>query len=141
MGDARLGRDARRVPLHRNRRCGGDSEGRRIRGGIGPTVDVEALSYGVGGSFVRSWRVAPLALITGNGSGPDGNSLTVDYLRSKGAGLSLRLDHLCRTERPPSWPSTYFFLGQFTQIVTAGNGSPAWQLFSIRKYNALTVWV
>ena len=34
----------------------------------------------------RSWRVAPLALITGNGSGPDGNSLTVDYRRSKGSG-------------------------------------------------------
>ena len=33
-----------------------------------------------------SWRVAFLALITGNGSGPDGNSLTVDYLRSKGSG-------------------------------------------------------
>jgi len=34
----------------------------------------------------RSWRVAPLALITGTGSGPDGSSLTVDYRRSKGSG-------------------------------------------------------
>jgi len=33
-----------------------------------------------------SWRAAHLALIVENGSGPDGNSLTTDYLRSKGSG-------------------------------------------------------
>ena len=31
-------------------------------------------------------RVARLSLVTENGSGPDGSSLTVDYQRSKGSG-------------------------------------------------------
>jgi len=84
---ARLDRDVRRALIHREPSIAGVTAGDGVTGTVhAQSSTMRLCPSGLVAVSWRGWRAAPLALIRGNGSGPDGSSLTLDYRRSKGGG-------------------------------------------------------
>ncbi len=80
MWAARLDRDVRRVLVHREPSITGVTAEDVVTGAVGAQpVTMRLCPSGLEAASWGDRRVAPLALVTGNGSGPDGSSLTVDY--------------------------------------------------------------
>jgi hypothetical protein len=84
---ARLDRDVRRALIHRKPSIAGVTAGDGVTGTAhAQSSTMRLCPSGLVAVSRRGWRAAPLALIRGNGSGPDGSILTLDYRRSKGLG-------------------------------------------------------
>jgi len=87
MKAARLDRDVRRVLVHRQPSITGVTAEDDVTGTVhAQSSTMRSCPSGPAAVSWHSWRAVLLALIRGNGSGPDGSSLTLDYRRSKGGG-------------------------------------------------------